>query len=197
MSEIFDPPSKRVVALIGLPGAGKGAVSDILKEKGFRHVATGDMVREEAIRHGVGIDDRYKLHGIANDIQAEGGPEALAKRVIEKIRASVENVWVVDGIRHPAQVAELKEKMNALILGITATREVLIKRILSRKRTGDPKTPKEASDLIDREWGLGATKTPSIQVGKCMLMVDEIIENNGTLHSLKKEISNFCDRIKL
>lgn len=194
MPEILDAQPKRVIALIGLPGAGKGAVSDILKEKGFRHIATGDMVREEAIRRGVGIDERYKLHEIANAIQAEGGPEALAKMVIEKIRASVEKVWVVDGIRHPAQVAELKRVINALILGITASRTVLTERILGRGRAGDPKTPKEVSDLLEREWDPGIA-TYGIQVGQCMPMADRIIENNGTLAELEEKIMGVCDGI--
>ncbi|MBI5422153.1 nucleoside monophosphate kinase [Candidatus Peregrinibacteria bacterium] len=194
MPEILDPQSKRVVALIGLPGAGKGAVSTILKGRGFRHIATGDMVREEAVRRGVGIEERYKLHEIANAIQSEGGPEALAKMVIEKIRASVENVWVVDGIRHPAQVAELKKKINALILGVTASREMLTERILGRKRTGDPKTPKEVSELLDREWDSGIA-TYGIQVAQCMPMADTIIENNGTLAELEEKVLALCDTI--
>lgn len=194
MPEILDPQSKRVIALIGLPGAGKGAVSDILKGRGFRHVATGDMVREEAVRRGVGIDERYKLHEIANAIQAEGGPEALAKMVIEKIRTSVESVWVVDGIRHPAQVAELKKEINALILGITASREMLAERILGRGRTGDPKTPKEVFDLLEREWDSGIA-TYGIQVGQCMPMADKIIENNGTLAELEEKMGLIFDKI--
>jgi dephospho-CoA kinase len=195
MSKIVDHSSKLIIGITGLPGAGKSVVTDILKKDGFRHIVSGDIVRAEAFRQGVTIEDRYKFHEIANALHAKRGPAALVLMAIETIRASVENLWVFDGIRNPAQIVELKKEMNALILGITANRGLLMDRILSRKRTGDPKTPKEAEELLDREWGMGA-ETYGLQVGQCMPMADEIIENNGTLAELEKKITDFFNRIK-
>ena len=195
MPEILDYSSKLIVGLTGLPGAGKSVVTDILKRDGFRHIVSGDIVRAEAFRQGITVEDRYKFHEIANTLHAERGPAALVQMAIETIRSSVESLWIFDGIRNPAQIVELKKEMNSLILGITANRELLIERILNRKRTGDPKTLKEAADLLDREWGVGA-KTYGLQVGQCIPMADEIIENNGTLAELEIKVMDFYDRIR-
>lgn len=195
MPETLDHLPKTIIGITGLPGAGKSVVTDILKSNGFKYIASGDIVRAEAFRQGVIVEDRYKFHEIANALHAERGPAALVQMAIERIRASVENLWIFDGIRNPAQIIELRKEANSLILGITADRELIVGRILSRKRTGDPTTPKEAADLMDREWGVGA-ETHGLQVGQCMPMADAIIENNGTLAELEEKVLSFCDGIK-
>ena len=35
------------VVLLGPPGAGKGTVAEVLVARGFRHVSTGDLLREQ------------------------------------------------------------------------------------------------------------------------------------------------------
>lgn len=195
MSETLDHTSKIIIGLTGLPGAGKSVITDILKKNGFSHIVSGDLVRAEAFRRGVAKEDRYKFHEVANALHAERGPAALVQMAIEKIRASVENLWIFDGIRNPAQIVEFRNNMNTRILGITAQRELLIKRILSRKREGDPKTLEEAAALLDREWGVGA-ETFGLQVGKCMGMTDETIENNGTLAELEEKVMGLCSKVK-
>ena len=35
------------VVLLGPPGAGKGTVAEVLVDKGYKHVSTGDLLREQ------------------------------------------------------------------------------------------------------------------------------------------------------
>jgi len=195
MPEIPDRFPKLIIGLTGLPGAGKSVATEILERNGFNRIVSGDLVRAEAFRQGVAVEDRYKFHEIANALHAERGPAALAKMAIEQIRASMESLWIFDGIRNPAQIVEFKKETHAKILGIAADRKMLMDRILARKRTGDPKTLGEAAGLLDREWGVGA-ETHGLQVGRCMPMADEIIENNGSLVELEEKILDYCNRAK-
>ena len=46
-----------IIAITGMPGAGKSTVAGALGGVGLRRIAMGDMIREESSRRGLPLDD--------------------------------------------------------------------------------------------------------------------------------------------
>lgn len=174
-------------------GCGKGEVVKILEEKGFKYVRLSSMVREEAKRRGVG-EEREQLMEVGNSMRAAGGNGVLATKTLETIQSSDHDLWIVDGIRNPAEIDELQKGEGVHIVGVTADREMIVDRIMSRAREGDATTRQEIEAKMDREWGIGEPPEGQ-QVGQCMEKVDVTIENNGTLEELAEKFISYYNQI--
>lgn len=96
-----------IIGLTGSMGCGKGEIVNILQKKGFEYITLSSMVREEARLRGI-PEEREKLMEVGNSMRAEGGVGILAKKALQKIVSSAQDKWVVDGIRNPAEIDELK-----------------------------------------------------------------------------------------
>ena len=181
-----------IIGLTGSMGAGKGEVVKILERLGFKYVTLSQMVREEARKRGI-PEEREKLMEVGNSMRKKEGPGVLAKRALQKIQARRHGKWVIDGIRNPAEIQELKKDENAHIWGLQADRDLLISRILKRARPSDPKTHQEVIERVEREWGKGEPPEGQ-QMERCMRHTDELIENEGSLEELDKKVMELYNR---
>lgn len=181
--------SKIIIGLTGSMGSGKGEVTRVLQAKGFEYISLSSMVREEARRRGV-PEERERLMEVGNSMRAEGGTGVLAKKALEKIMSSSSDLWVVDGIRNPAEIDVLKASGLAHIVGVEANRDLLVSRILSRARPGDAIAEAAIIAKLDREWGVGEPDDGQ-QVGRCMEKTDVTIVNEGTLAELDQKIISY------
>lgn len=177
-----------IIGLTGSMGCGKGEVVNILNKMGFEYITLSMMVREEARKRGV-PEERERLMEVGNSMRKQEGAGVLARRAADKIRSSGHDKWVVDGIRNPAEIDELKKEKDFYVFGIYTDKNILVDRILSRNRDSDAKERSEILRKIEREWGKDEPEDGQ-QVGKCMQKVDFAITNEGTLEDLQK---NFMD----
>lgn len=184
-----------IIGLTGSMGAGKGEVVKILERLGFRYITLSQMVREEARRRGIS-EEREKLMEVGNSMRQKHGPGVLAKLALQKIQAHSHDQWVIDGIRNPAEIEELKKGENAHIWGIKADRDLLVSRILKRARQSDPKTAEEIMKKIEREWGVGEPPEGQ-QVERCLRHSDVLIENEETLEELDKKVMKLYNKLLL
>jgi dephospho-CoA kinase len=175
-----------IIGITGPMASGKGEAVKILEAEGFRHMTLSDGLRREATERGLS-HTRENLQNLGNEMRKKFGAGALAKKVLEEIQKSGYKNWVIDGIRNPAEIAELKKIKDTTVVGIHADREVLIQRILSRKREGDSVARPEIEKLLDRELGVGEPEDGQ-QVGKCMRMVDHLIVNEGAMKEFEAKI---------
>ncbi len=177
---------KKYYGLTGRMASGKGVVADMLKERGYRYISLSDIVREEIAKAGKTLS-RDQMQDFGNNLRKTGGAGVLGRRVREKIEQSDDDCWVIDGIRNPAEVEELKQLANFYLLGIESSRAIILERIKSRQRAADNADDAELERRLDREWGIGEPEDGQ-QVGKCMAMADHLIDNNSTLEALQKNI---------
>jgi dephospho-CoA kinase len=96
-----------IIGLTGTKASGKGMVSEILREKGFFYTSTSDQVRKEAILKNLINYTTADLQNIGNEIREKFGAEELIKRCIKE--ADGKEKVVIDGIRNPGEVKELKK----------------------------------------------------------------------------------------
>ena len=174
-------------------GSGKGEAVNILKKLGFRHVTLSSLIREEASRRGR-AETRDELVKIGNELRREGGAGILAKMALEKVLEGGGD-WVIDGIRNPAEIEELRKSPDSKIVGLAVNEELIVERILSRKRDGDALSRGDILKKIAREKGKGEPKDGQ-QVAKCIKMADIIIKNEGELKTLAEKFLKYYNSLR-
>jgi len=169
------------VGLTGPMGSGKGEVVALLVARGFAPISLSDIVRERVRELGRPID-RSQMQDIGNSLRTEGGAGVLGRRVRERIEASGGR-FVIDGIRNPVEVEELRRLPGFFLIAVTAPTELLIARMLSRGRDTDRAAEGELRRRLAREWGEGEPEGGQ-RVGACVALADATLVNDGPLEDL-------------
>lgn len=99
----------RVICLVGGPGSGKGTQSDILiKEFGFKHLSTGELLRKEIENKGTHSEEIEK-------IQKEGGlvsSEILVQLVkVEIEKEGLNHRYILDGFPRSQENLDVWNKL--------------------------------------------------------------------------------------
>src|SRR5208337_702023 len=132
-------PTKKVIVISGMPGAGKGVASAAAKQLGFDVLVLGDVIREETQRRGLDPTPQ-NIGAVMLQVREIEGPAAVAKRLLPKIEQCQSNEVIVEGIRSLPELTELKSKFEVMTLAIHASPKTRFHRLLSRGRSDDPKT---------------------------------------------------------
>lgn len=173
-----------IIGLTGKNAAGKGEVANYLVKKGFVYLSLSDELREEAGERCL-EPIRENLIQLGNDLREEHGAGYLAKKVNNKIEK--EKNYVIDSIRNPFEIEELRKNREFLLLGIDAPVELRFERSLKRKRIGDADTLGKFKSLEEKE---NKNNEKSQQLNKCYELADKYINNNETLEELYKKIDS-------
>ena len=175
-----DPIVVSVIAVVGPIAAGKGTAANLLIQQGYAPFNYGDIIYEERTARGLN-EERKISNAVGADLRLQFGTDIIAKRlaaVIEKAKSSQPTPKIlIDGLRHPDEVAWVKEHLSARVIGVTATPEVRYLRTLARNRVVDPKTPQGFTEVDQEDRGVGS-KEHQNQSDGCLLLADVIIENN-------------------
>ncbi|MBR1786193.1 MAG: adenylate kinase [Paludibacteraceae bacterium] len=128
------------IILSGAPGSGKGTQSDLLQKKyGFKHLSTGDLLREEIAsgsEFGKRIDAIISKGNLVSD--------DIIMHLIERYFESVDDRAVgliFDGFPRTLPQAEafeqlLKERQEeALMINLVVDEQELVARMLNRGKT--------------------------------------------------------------
>ena len=174
--------------------SGKGEVVKLLAERGYRYISLSDIVREEAKQEGAPVN-REHMQNIGNRLRQSGGAGVLGRRVKNKIENSDISRWVIDGIRNPAEVKELRRLEGFHLLGSEADIPVILERMKLRNRDTDQMPEDELLRRLDREWGIGEPENGQ-QVGPCMKLADFIILNNSSINHLSVEVSRILNDLE-
>ena len=174
------------MGLTGPNAAGKSVVARRLVERGFVYHSLSDIVREEADRRGL---EAVRLHliEVGNDLRRLGGPGVLAARIRERLGSRS----VVDSIRNPAEVAELRLAAGFRLLGVDAPVELRYRRSLERGRIGDGDTLEE---FRRREELENSTDPAAQQLRATLALADARVENAGPLDGLFRRVDEQVDR---
>ena len=173
-----------IIGLTGRIAAGKGKIVDFLSSKGFEYYTISKVVREEAERLGLAIT-RDELQNIGDLIRKKEGAGAWAKRLIKKFDKN--KSYIVDGIRNPGEIKELRKCKNFHLIAIDAPQKIRFERMLKRAKPSDPVTWEEFIKIDERDYE-DKDNPLGQQVGLCMKQADFIIENNTDLEELDNKI---------
>jgi len=184
-----------IIGLTGKNAAGKGELANHLKSKGFAYFSLSDALREEATKRNLG-HSRDNLISLGNELRKKFGNGILAERINEKIKEETtkgNKDFVIDSIRNPGEIQELRKNEGFLLVGVVADEKIRFQRLLKRGRIGDATTFEEFikhENLENNNEGSGQ------QLDKCLAMADRHISSNGTIEQANKEFDEWMENLK-
>jgi len=172
-----------IVALTGMPGAGKTTVANYLAQNGIPLLIMGDVIREAAQNDGL-EPTNDNLAKLMLRLREKNGPEAIAHLIANKIKTMKnENekfgVVIVDGIRSMAEIQVLKRVGNVKLLAIHGSTLTRYSHIRERARSDVPSNIGEFDKRDRVEMSVG--------ISDAIALADETISNNDI------SISELCD----
>jgi len=179
-----------ILGISGPYGAGKGEAIAFLRERSFYALSLSDVIRDELRLRGES-ETRERMIETGNAMRAAGGPAALAERLLAQLLP--DRNYVVDSIRHPAEVEALRRAGSGFrLLWVDADEATRVERLRRRGRSGDPGTLDELRRLEGREL---ASDDPA---GQQLLAVRELsdfhVRNDGDLPSLHRVLQGVLER---
>ena len=199
-----------IIGITGTNAAGKGETANILKRLGYRYYSLSDMIREEAASRKE-EPNRDNLIRIGNEFRLKFGEDIWGKKLAEKLKHEEHDKIVVDSIRHPLEIKELKKALDVkkqedashksdstirfILLSIDAPLELRFQRALKRARPGDPKTGADFDDFKKKEE-LEKTSAKNVQqLSEAMKLADFHILNTGTLKKLEENVLDILNKL--
>jgi dephospho-CoA kinase len=173
-------PKKRVIAISGMPGAGKGVASEAAKHLGLEVLVLGDVIREETERRGLKPTPE-NVGSVMLQVRKDEGPAVVAKRLVPKIEASQSQTIIVEGIRSEDELEELRSKFDVVTVTIHASPKTRFQRLLARGRSDDPKTWDTFHERDSRELNVGLCRV--------IALADILLLNEGSIDELHSSFS--------
>jgi dephospho-CoA kinase len=179
----------KVVAIVGMAGAGKSEVARVFEENGFKKVRFGDITDEELKNRGLEPNEENERY-IRQKLRKEHGMAAYAKLNLPRIDSALKSLnVVVDGLYSWEEYILLKEYYGGqfTVVAVWASAATRHKRL--RSRAERPLTLEEAASR-DRE------EIENINKGGPIAMADFIIVNEASLEKLKKDTERVLSVLK-
>ena len=179
----------KVVAIVGMAGAGKSEVARMFEEHGFKKVRFGDITDEELKNSGLEQNEENERY-IRQQIRNEHGMAAYAKLNLPKIDSSLKssNV-VVDGLYSWEEYILLKEYYGGQFTTVAVWASAATRHGRLAHRAERPLTLEEAASR-DRSEIENSSK------GGPIAMADFTIVNEASLEELGKETERVLSVLK-
>ncbi len=179
-----------IIALVGLPGSGKGSVSSILEKKGFSKLRFGKITDIELKRRMLEIneDNEKKLR---EELRKTYGMSAYAQLLtpfIEEMLAIKKRDIVLDGMRSYEEYVLMKKRFgkDLKVVIISAPQTLRIRRL--SKRIIRPLTEEEVKARDYDELNV-------LNERKTIKHSDYRIKNTGDLKSLSRKVDKMLIKI--
>lgn len=157
-----------IIAITGMPGAGKSTVAGALEQAGLPRIAMGDMIREETTRRGLPLDDK-NMGAVMREMRERYGAGAVAELCLLAIRSRDGSAVVVDGIRSVAEIAVFRRAGDVRLIAVLASPRRRYEFLTARGRTDAPPDLESFKARDERELSIG--------IGDAIALADEAIVN--------------------
>lgn len=178
----------KIIAVVGMCGAGKSVVCDFLENNGYQKVYFGGVTMEKLKEEGLDVTPENEKM-MRESLRSEHGMGAYAKMLLPRIEAlSIDTDVVLDGLYSWDELKILKEKFadNITVVCIVADKPLRYDRL--SKRDVRPFTNEEAKtrDISEIE---------NLAKGGPIAYADYYILNNGSVEQVEARLSEILDDI--
>jgi len=181
----------KIIAFVGLAGAGKSVAVDYITEKGYPKVYFGGIIYAAMNEAGIKITPESQQK-FREDIRAAEGKDFVVKRVIKQtndlINAGQHHI-VLDGLYSWTEYKILKHEYpgELSVVAIVAPKKLRHHRLANR-----PERPFTAEEANQRDW----TEIEGLEKGGPIAIADHFVINNGNLEHLYAQLDEIIDDIK-
>jgi dephospho-CoA kinase len=179
----------KVVAIVGMAGAGKSEVARVFEKHGFKKVRFGDITDEKLKNRGLEPSEENERY-IRQQLRKKHGMAAYAKLNLPRIDSSLKssNV-VVDGLYSWEEYILLKERYGERlsVLAVWASPATRHARLASRA---------ERPLTLDEAASRDKSEIENINKGGPIALADFSILNEASLEELEKETEQVLSALK-
>lgn len=183
-----------VIALVGMPGSGKGTCTDYLHDTySWPLIHFGNMLYEEVQRRG--LDNVKDETFVREDMRKKEGKAVFAKHVarkVEQYRSEGAKVVVLDGLYSWSEYKYLLSKFGdtLTVIAVAAPKKVRRERVLHRK---DAHRKYTLEQLIEREYG----EIENLEKGGPIAYADYTIVNDGTPQDMTSKLDAILGKLDI
>lgn len=181
---------KKILAFVGMPGAGKSEAATYLKDKGIPFVRFGEITDEGVKNAGLALTPENERM-VREKIRKEEGMGAYAKRAKPKIDELLKNNSIIgiDGLYSWEEYTFLKEEFLGLFLiHIYAEPNIRYRRLANRAVRPVPFEKCRDRDITELE---------GLNKGGPIAIADYMIENNAEIEGVYKKIDRLLARLNI
>ena len=178
----------QLLAIVGMPGAGKSVVVDCLRGKGWTVVHFGGVTMRELERRGLAVSETNE-RAVREDLRKRHGMEAFAKLSMEELLNGLsKGPTVIDGLYSWSEYKFLRKKLSKrfCVVAIFTPKHTRYERLMNRRVRPLSYKEAEARDFAEIE---------NLEKGGPIAVADYTIQNAGSLESLYSEIDSLLDSL--
>jgi len=166
-----------VVAVVGMPGCGKGELSALVKAAGIPVFSMGDMIRDEVEARNL-EGDPHVFGRVAQELRDEFGYGVLASRLAPYIESSLvdSQMVLIEGMRGVDERDIFLEHWpdSLRVIAVVVEADIRFNRISARGRAEDgDRAAFNERDRRELSWG----------VGELIAGADWSLDNSGDLET--------------
>lgn len=172
----------RVLALVGMPGAGKTLCAKHLESKQFYQFRFGGIVVDEVTRRGWAINpDNERI--VREELRALEGMDVMAKRALPLLQSALERhtCIVIDGLYSFSEYVYLKSHLDAelIVVAIVSSRHLRYQRLANR-----PERPLTFAEAERRD----IQEIVTLEKGGPIAIADYTLTNDGEPQDLLERL---------
>jgi dephospho-CoA kinase len=180
----------QIIGITGTLGAGKGAVVDYLKQKGFAHFSVREFLLQEIRKRGL-EPNRDSTNLVGEDLRSKHS----ASYNIESLFRQAEKLGkdsIIESVRTMGEVAFLKKQPNFILIAVDADPHVRYERAIKRKSSLDNVSFEKF--LADEKREMFSNDPARMSISDCIKAADFVIINEGSKEELNKKIEDILKK---
>lgn len=181
--------SPRILALVGMPGAGKTLCAKHLEEQGFFQFRFGGIIVDEVVARGLEINPENERI-VREEFRNNEGMDAIAKRALPKLKAALSerDCIIIDGLYSFSEYKTLRQELgeDMVVVAIVAARHLRYARLATR-----PIRPLTAAEAQDRDW----QEIEKIEKGGPIAIADFTLVNDDSSDDLLQKLDTLLGKL--
>lgn len=179
----------KVVAIVGMAGAGKSEVARIFERSGFKKVRFGDITEEQIKNRGLELNEENERL-VREQLRREHGMAAYAMLNLPRVESSLKSSdVVVDGLYSWEEYTLLKRRYGDRFSTVAVWASYVTRYRRLRGRAERPLT-------ADKAAGRDKAEIENSNKGGPIAMADFIIVNEASLEELVIETERVLSALK-
>jgi dephospho-CoA kinase len=178
--------TKKIIAIMGLPGSGKSVVINyLLKKLKCPKVYFGDVTFDEVKKRGLKINEKNEK-AAREDLRKKYGVDYYAKKVIEKIDKINKKIILVESLYSWTEYLVFKEKFkdNFYTIAVYSSPKTRYSRLKNR-----PTRPHGAEEAQSRDYA----QIENLKQAGPIAMASHTLINEGSLDELHAQIDKIIE----